>query len=380
MQTPTPIPAPTSAQRTSAANPGIAYSAGDRLRMAVAVRCAARTFDEDQLSALVAELQARGVHPGEATEALLWGNCGRLERVVRELVAQGGTAAMPWVVERAIDIAGGESAVLVDLAAAEGLAKYRRGAGRGELTGRGRKPTVGEQRVPVLAHFPPRPLQPSVPAAVPGYGLYTHVLFAGPAAQARGRGVDGGDELLRVIETYVLEGESRGPGLESVAGSGPDPAAHTFLVPVYADVRDAGLVERANADLSAQLLTTLVGYLDAADQPELARRLRAGRGPFLVSGLEPSLLPGTPDAARMVVDLGSVGPEYMYSVVDAYDRRIAPELLGRPESLMALRDRLVAIFPSSAIDARAGAPADDWIAFLGGTQEGGGTVADAMTP
>jgi hypothetical protein len=72
-------------------------------------------------------------------------------------------------------------------------------------------------------------------------------------------------------------------------------------------------------------------YLRAGGQIALAQRLDRGAGPFLVSSLEPRLVPADAWRPRMFVDLSEIGPEYMYSVVDAYDRPIPAEQVGRVE-------------------------------------------------
>jgi hypothetical protein len=109
----------------------------------------------------------------------------------------------------------------------------------------------------------------------------------------------------------------------------------------------------------------LAAYLRRSGQPVLAERLDSAPGPFLVSSLEPRLIPGSPLAVRLIVDLSGIGPEYMYSIVDAYDREIPPKLAGRVESLLAVRQRLTGLFPGGRIEGGAQPPAGDWVFILG---------------
>ncbi|WP_296899087.1 hypothetical protein [Thiohalocapsa sp.] len=52
--------------------------------------------------------------------------------------------------------------------------------------------------------------------------------------------------------------------------------------------------------------------------------------------------------------------------MEAYDRTIPPDTAGRVESLLAVRGRLIGIFPDRAIDATATPPpAGDWVFMLG---------------
>jgi hypothetical protein len=193
----------------------------------------------------------------------------------------------------------------------------------------------------------------------PGYALYTFVLPGDPAAgSAAGDRLAATRELLRVIESYVLADGARG---------------HSFVVPLSAERVDGSLVERAGAEAAAAMRNQLTGHLRRTGQGGLAARLATSPGPFLVSTLEPRLVPLDPSAARMLVDLSAVGPEYMYSVVDAYDRRISPDIAGRAGSLTALRGRLDGLLSEAGA---AGAPAD-WVFMLGQrslTGAGGGRV------
>ena len=70
----------------------------------------------------------------------------------------------------------------------------------------------------------------------------------------------------------------------------------------------------------------------------------------------------------MLVDLSTVGAAYMYAVVDAYDRRIAEDLAGKPASLLPIRGRLLDLFPTGgaagAASSEASAPGN-WVHLLG---------------
>lgn len=169
--------------------------------------------------------------------------------------------------------------------------------------------------------------------ALPGYGLYTFVLLGAGFERASGDDLARHSELFRMIETYVVtSGEAEAASAE----------AHVFLVPIRAGRSPtAPLMELAAVDLSDLMRRQLGELLRQRGQARLAARIERGAGPFLVAGLEPSLLPPDEEAPRLVADLSGLGPEYLYNLVDAYDRDIPTELSGRPESLSALRQRLL---------------------------------------
>ncbi len=326
------------------------------LRSRVAERCTHRTSDLTELSLLrdlVADLAAEGVEPAAAADALILGRCGDLADIVTEVVAQGGEPAAMPVIDRAVAIAGPASILVVERAATEGLML----AGRERVAEFGTSRTLSSADGQLLAQFPPGVARTGVE---PGYALYTFVLSGSPAA-----GATAGDrraatqELLRVIETYVLAdpGEGRGQGPGQAQGGGV--RGHSFVVPVSGERADGSLVARAGADVAASARNQLAGYLRRADGVELAARLATSPGPFLVSTLEPRLVPLDPRAARLLVDLSVLGPEYMYNVVDAYDRPVPPEFAGRVGSLQSVRARLVDVLSDAGV-----APAE-WIVMLG---------------
>jgi hypothetical protein len=201
-------------------------------------------------------------------------------------------------------------------------------------------------------------------ASKPGYGLYTYILAA-PETSLSPQALDTYRELLRVIETYVL---AAGDG-----GTGPDAHAHTFLVPVRPERHGVALVDQTGPELSAPMRETLVRHLRERGQEGLARQLERSPGPFLVTSLAPSLTPKDPAAPQLVVDLGAVGPAYMYSVVDAYDRPIPDDQAGRPDSLSAVRERLRELFPEQVLadEADDRAPPGEWVFLLGSRQVAG---------
>lgn len=170
--------------------------------------------------------------------------------------------------------------------------------------------------------------------ALPGYGLYTFVLLGAGFERASGDSLTRHSELFRMIETYVATaGGDDGPSIQ----------AHVFLIPVRSGRSPtAPLMDLAAADLSDLMRRQLGELLRQRGQARLAARIERGTGPFLVSALEPSLLPLDGEAPRLVADLSGLGPENLYGLVDVYDREIPPELSGRPESLSALRQRLFA--------------------------------------
>ena len=175
--------------------------------------------------------------------------------------------------------------------------------------------------------------------ALPGYGLYTFVLLGAGFERASGDDLARHSELFRMIETYVVT-----PG----ATEEPSTEAHVFLVPIRAGRSPtAPLMDLAAVDLSDLMRRRLGELLRQRGQARLAARIERGAGPFLVSGLEPSLLPLDGEAPRLVADLSGLGPEHLYNLVDAYDRDIPPEMRERPESLSALRRRLLELSPQS---------------------------------
>ena len=62
-------------------------------------------------------------------------------------------------------------------------------------------------------------------------------------------------------------------------------------------------------------------------------------------------MPDGEGAQLLIVDLSAVGPEYMYTVVDAYDQPVPAGLGGRPETLAPIRQRLLGIFDRQAPEA-----------------------------
>lgn len=303
------------------------------LRRQVAARCAAaRDYGEiDYLASVVNELYLAAVDPAQATEALVMGDCGSLEAVVRELVAQGGYQVVGPVSSRASLLGGADARRLIEVGVAAGLDRTR---ATPDASGQASTPRA----VPyALAHFSSRSGEATLTGAdalntlyanaTPGFGLYTFVL-AGPGvaknrgAQARFR------ELLRVIETYV-------PG-EEEGGARAD--VHAFLVAVHPDRLDLPLADQTGPELSDPMRRQLAQALHAAGQGPLARRLETRSGPFLVTGPEPRLLPDGADSPHLLVDLSGVGSAYLYAVVDAFDQPVS-----KGAGVDALRERLLSL-------------------------------------
>lgn len=365
--------------------------AGDpALRRAVAGRCGSRpasVTEASLLRALVAELHAGGVAPAPAVDALIIGRCGDLAEIVSDVVAQYGANAAVPVIERAVALSGEATALVIERAATEGL--LRAGSERA-ADGGGLPPLAGGAEDDAMVYFPlggsaQVPAEPGAHAlaqqlgsAERGYAIYTYILYGDGPGDGPDEHLATYRELLRVIETYVL---AAGPD-----DGRSDPAAHTFLMPAHA--------ARSTASLSAAMRRTLADYLRRAGEPALAARLATVPGPFLVSSLEPRLVPGyapelvvsgemsgqapgRPQAPRLLVDLSRIGPEYMYSVVDAYDREIPPAAAGRVESLLAVRGRLSDMFPDPSIDPAAAGPAGEWLFVLGAGNGGQAAVWSA---
>jgi hypothetical protein len=280
---------------------------------------------------LVSDLYASGVEPALAAEALLIGACGSLESIVLELVAQGGEAVVDPVTSRVLLMsgAGAERRIARAVAAAR-----ERATPDAELQFAGAYPYA-------MAYFSPRSATVALVGsgalndlygdATPGFGLYTFVLFGGgmdnqdAAAQARAR------ELLRLIETYVPRDNSGVPSSE----------AHVFLVAVNPRQADRPLSDQTARALSDPIRRRLGEQLRRSGLAGLARRLDRRPGPFLVTSPEPWLIPESADAPRLVVDLSGIGAEYLYGVVDAFDRPLHTGSGSR--GLHAIRDRLLAL-------------------------------------
>lgn len=326
------------------------------------------TKQRNALAPLVTDLYLSGVDPALATESLIQAECASVPSIVREMVAQGGDEVVDAVVERAYTLSGPGTERSIETAASAGLALnlgvMAPAPGTAPVA-----PAIGVPRVFGMAYYPSGAESPALEMAktvetlysnaAAGYGVYTFVLLGAgfdPKSQADASRYA---ELVRVIETYVLAGD-RGV-------RGPSPDSHAFLVAVQPDRGEVPLIERTGPKLSEPMRADLAGYLRQAGQPALAQRLADRPGPFLISSLEPRLMPTAPDSPRLIVDLSAVGPEYMYVVVDAYDRAVPTELRGRPESLSPIRQRLLGLFnrPVTEEDLDP-ALKDAWIFRLGG--------------
>ena len=198
--------------------------------------------------------------------------------------------------------------------------------------------------------------------ARPGYALYTFILGGPVGAQAAVDSADSYSELLRVIETYVANDDSA----EADSGVG----RHGFLVQVDAAQAEGALAERARPGLSRQIQGALARQLRLHGRFELAERLERSYGPFLVTSLRPALLPISDSTPLLVVDVRAIGPEYMYALIDAYDRPIPGDLAGRPQSLAAIERRLREMFPDPRRESGAtSSPSGDWVWLIGDASE-----------
>lgn len=193
-----------------------------------------------------------------------------------------------------------------------------------------------------LAFFPPLSIAEGMDLdnAPRSASVYTYLLFG------VGDGTDSSStrpwrltefELLRLIDTYVLD---------DIVAAGENQKTsqaitrHQFLVPVYDGLDSLPLIERSAPDLAVAAREALADHLDAHRQEPLASRLRAAPGPFLISRTTANLVPEQGDSALLLTDLSSIGPEYLYSVVDAYDRPISAAAAGADVALFELRQRL----------------------------------------
>ncbi|WP_295399759.1 hypothetical protein [uncultured Thiocystis sp.] len=308
-----------------------------RLRQEVASACgqSRAVSDRNFLRSLVADLYFSGVDPATGTEALLLGNCGTLADILTEMVARGGPGSRDPIVARARSIHGPGAARKIQSAAKAGLTRYS------SMT------ESDPQREEVLAYgmlyFPSTgdfsrldsamALNRLYEDAIPGYGIYTFVLLGRGFAHASESDAARYRELFRVIETYVTTSDED--------NAGPNPETPAFLVPISAENLGRPLVEQVAVDLSEHMRRHLGQSLRQEGQAPLAATLDTGAGPFLISTLEPRFTPTGQDAPRLVADLSTIGAEYLYGIVDAYDRPIPPEASGRVESLLLIRDRLL---------------------------------------
>jgi len=354
------------------------------LRAEVAMICGSARANKvkDPLAPLVRDLYLSGVDPAVATEALLQADCASLPAVVREMIAQGGDESVSGVVGRALFLGGPGSEGIIETAASAGLERNLGLVSPAPSAAPGAPASGGSSLAYAMAYFPSQAESAGVRTAktlstlysnaTPGYGIYTFVLLGAgfdPKAEADQSRYA---ELLRVVETYVLAADQ--------GTRGPSPESHAFLVAVQPDRGDAPLIEQTAPALSAPMRQELILYLNRQGQSALAQRLENSPGPFLVSSLEPRLMPTNRVSPRLIVDLSLVGAEYMYAVVDAYDQPVPPALSGRPESLGPVRERLLGLFnrsvPEQDLDP---ALKDAWV-FRLGDRTGGGAGAPAVVP
>lgn len=320
------------------------------------------------LPGLVAELYAAGIPPADATQALIKADCGTLADIVRTMAAAGGEAAVGAVVSRALFLAGPRAEGVIEAAASAGL---KRGLGSMDRERRG-EPGLRLSSY-AMAYFPSGAAEEGggpptrggaevaslYNLATPGYGIYTYVLLGKgfpdlPEADAmRYR------ELLRLIQTYILASDT--------PGAAPDDRAHAFLLAVYPWRKGQPLIEQTGPELSDGMRDALAEYIGAVGDADLAQRVAKAPGPFLVSGTEPRLIPSTKVSPRLVADLSGLAPEYLYPLVDAYDRPIGDQDIARSGGLGPLRERLTHVFhaASSGGEGRAAAQGQP-VVLLGG--------------
>ncbi|AFL73124.1 hypothetical protein [Thiocystis violascens] len=310
-----------------------------RLRKQVADACGdpRAVGDRHFLRSLVADLYFSGVDPATGTEALLLGNCGTLTDILTEMVTRGGPDSLDPIVARARSIHGSGAARKIQSAAKAGLARHA------SMTESDPRPeeilAYGMLYFPSTGDFSrldsAMALNRLYEDAIPGYGIYTFVLLGRGFANASESDAARYRELFRVIETYVTTSDEN--------NSGPTPETPAFLVPISAENLGRPLIEQVAVDLSNHMRRHLGQSLRQEGHAPLAATLDTGAGPFLISTLEPRFTPTGQDAPRLVADLSMIGAEYIYGIVDAYDRPIPPEASGRVESLLLIRDRLLGL-------------------------------------
>jgi hypothetical protein len=317
------------------------------------------------LPSLVGELYAAGIPPAEATEALIRADCGSLANVVRTMIAAGGEPAVTPVVNRALFLAGPRAGGIIEAAASAGLGRDLGGLDSpGGDTGR---PSRGANSFAMayfssgsggLAGGPATETAGEAASlytlATPGYGVYTFVVLGKGYPDLPEADLRRYRELLRLIQTYVLAADTR--------ALAPDARAHSFLVAVYPGRQGQPLLEQTGSELSAGMRSALVDYLQATGEGDLAQRLTTAPGPFLVSASEPRLIPTGRTEPRLVVDLSGLAPEYLYPLVDAYDRPVQENRLDRVAGLEAIRGRLAPVFEAGG----SGSPRTGAVALVGG--------------
>lgn len=344
------------------------------LRAEVASECLSTSAmkQRNALGNLVTALYLSMIDPGEGTDALILGNCASVEEIVRAMVTAGGEKALPDVVTRARAASPPGARRKIETAAAIGLTR------QAELNGDGTGPTR-LARDYAMAYFPSagpvvrvdaeaRP-EPLYRRATPDYGLYTFVMigprFEGlaPGDQARSR------ELFRLVEMYGgAKGDANAPQVPQ--------ETHVFLIPVDSELGQSPLFNQVAVNLSDRMRVDLIKDLRAQGQGDLAGRLDKGSGPFLVSGVQPTLVPEGQTSFRLLADLSGIGIEHLYDVVDAFDRQLSPEVAGRPESLTEIRDRLNDI-PQPGVGA-VGA-GRSWVFLIGGGGDPGASAPARST-
>lgn len=311
------------------------------------------------MRSLVADLYFSGVEPAVATEALILEKCGTAPEVVSEMVARGGEATAALIVERAQTLQGNSAASALTAAMHAGLARAIYLHNDDTATSPAQLPAYGMVYFPAAGEFSKVDtaiaLNRLYEDAIPGYGLYTFVLMGhletktNPVAQQRAQ------ELLRVIETYITADEQHA-----------DPNAETpaFLIPIHPEKIGQKLIEQVAFDLSATMRQHLTLTLRRNGHTRLATQIEKGAGPFLVSSLEPRLTPTTPNAPHLITDLSQIGTEHLYGIIDAYDRPIPFASSGQPESLVLIKERLLALPIKTPVEKKA-SNNTTWVSWLG---------------
>ncbi|PQJ96629.1 hypothetical protein CXB77_07485 [Chromatium okenii] len=309
-----------------------------QLRKEVGDACAhtQSTKNPHFLRNLVADLYFSGVDPAAGTEALLLANCGALADILNEMVARGGETSVIPIVDRAQAIHGPGAIRVINAAAQAGLAHVAGMQADDSTVAATKLPAYGMVYFPSAGEFSKVDtaiaLNRLYEDAIPGYGLYTFVVFgrgmSDGASNARSR------ELLRVIETYVTVDKSH---------ADPHPETPAFLIPIHPENVGKPLINQVAFDLSEYMRQYLGASLRRSGQTRLASSLEQNAGPFLVSSLEPRIASDDPNAPRLITDLSRIGVEYLYGVIDAYDRPIPLNPSDQQQSLIAIRDRLQAL-------------------------------------
>jgi len=163
-----------------------------------------------------------------------------------------------------------------------------------------------------------------------GYGMYTYVLFGHRP------------DLPGTIQTETIERYKK--LLEAIAKTTlwakdleefTKEETHLFYIPAIAKGKEITL-PNYNSTLSLRYIATLRRMIKK-DNPDLANRLTARPGPFLISALKPIGKIDTVQTDLLYADLSKTNPAAMGEVVAAYKHRISSKSVSQIERFNPFR-------------------------------------------